>query len=224
MATRIRTSLLLTFASAMIACRSDTALVSPPPAPHQRLLSFVEVTPSLLVMEPGETRQLSVVALDQDKGTMKPASVSWVTSDSTVAVVSNTGIVTGVRAGKTAVAAVVIVGNVTVHNYMTAFVPGHGAPGEPILITFGPKGWQPAASNITAGTVVYWDWGSSWPGWPVSKVYLSDHSADQMYSSISDSVSFSDGLASRRFDRVGDFSFCAGGCWDPPDSGVIHVR
>ncbi len=178
MATRIRTSLLLTFASAMIACRSDTALVSPPPAPHQRLLSFVEVTPSLLVMEPGETRQLSVVALDQDKGTMKPASMSWVTSDSTVAVVSNTGLVTGVRAGKTAVAA-----------------------------------------------VVHWQAGShGWSNWPVTKVYLTDHSTDQMYSGISDSVSFSNGLASRRFDRVGDFSFCAGGCWDPPDFGVIHVR
>jgi len=37
-------------------------------------------------------------------------------------------------------------------------------------------------------------------------------------------VDVSSGSGTRRFETPGTVRYCSGGCWDPPDYGVIIVR
>lgn len=60
---------------------------------------ILRVTPNWVTVEPGETRQLNVTLDGQ------PAEVTWVSSDPSVATVSSTGMVTGLKDGYTAVTA-----------------------------------------------------------------------------------------------------------------------
>jgi hypothetical protein len=34
----------------------------------------------------------------------------------------------------------------------------------------------------------------------------------------------SSGSATRRFTTPGTYHYCSGGCWDPPDFGVVYVQ
>jgi uncharacterized protein YjdB len=68
-------------------------------------VSRVEITPSSPVVSVGGSVSLQAAAFDSDGSTIVGRTINWGTSNSTIATVSATGVVTGVAAGTTSISA-----------------------------------------------------------------------------------------------------------------------
>ena len=88
-------------ASVVLFAACDDPTSPPPAAASLELGSFSEY------LAPGQSRQITAVALDAADKPIDPSRLVWATDDSTVATISKTGIITAVRAGRTAVSATV---------------------------------------------------------------------------------------------------------------------
>ena len=120
--------------------KKDTAVVRVIPVP---VISVV-VTPDT-VIRPGQIVQLTVTPKDSIGGTLTNRAVSWSTSDSTKATVSNTGIVKGVAIGTAVITAIVEgktgASTITVSNTMV------GANVPPEIPRNGLVAWLPFDGN-----------------------------------------------------------------------------
>ena len=83
---------------------SSTATITVSPAPAVPVAS-VTVTPTTASITVGHTAQLSATTLDSSGATLSGRSMTWATSDGSIATVSATGLVTGVGAGTATVTA-----------------------------------------------------------------------------------------------------------------------
>ncbi len=89
---------------ALVACGSGgdgggvtPPVVPPPPAP----VASIAISPDLLVLEEGESRQVSPVVRDAAGNTLTGRIVTWTTSDTAIANVSAGGLVAGLIEGDT---------------------------------------------------------------------------------------------------------------------------
>lgn len=74
------------------------------PATVAQVAALLEVTPeSVVLKDPGDTEQLSIVALDSGGALIAGASASWSSADDAVATVDSTGVVTAVGTGTVAI-------------------------------------------------------------------------------------------------------------------------
>ena len=71
----------------------------PQPAPSSPVLTRIAITPASATVSVGAASQLRAVALDQNGRSMSGQTFAWSTSDPVVALVSATGLVTGVMPG-----------------------------------------------------------------------------------------------------------------------------
>jgi len=224
---------LLLFGSA---CGSERALEPLTPAPPVRqppvpkppvpepVLTSLEVTPSILDLDPGGSWQLSIVARDQrGVGINLGDSVACASNDPAVAEVGPKGFVRAVASGTaeitvrvtsrgaSRVATVkVVVRHVRVDDLATATV-----------ITADPAhGWPASVTHIPVGGTVTWIAGLvDWAGVPQETIWI----MDKNYQTL-ERLPLRDGRATKKFETRGTFPYCSGGCWDPPDFGVVQVH
>ena len=69
------------------------------------MIASVTVSAPLKSIEVGNTTQLSAVAYDQTGAQLIGVTFQWLSSDKTIATVSNTGVVTGVAVGSARISA-----------------------------------------------------------------------------------------------------------------------
>ncbi|MCY4572452.1 MAG: Ig-like domain-containing protein [Gemmatimonadetes bacterium] len=74
-----------------------------PPEPEPSRPTEVSIEPDTVVVTAGDTVHVRAVVLDQRGRLMFNASLTWTTSDPAVATIDATGVVTGIREGKTGV-------------------------------------------------------------------------------------------------------------------------
>ena len=83
----------------LLSC-GEKAPTGPDAGEEQPTVSTIEVSPAADTLTAlGLTRQFSAVAKDAAGNTVSDASVSWLSSDATVATVDGNGLVTGIAAG-----------------------------------------------------------------------------------------------------------------------------
>lgn len=220
MVTRYSVRLLLLASIALgVACGGDTSQ-APAPAPAP-VLTQLGLNPQSATLAQGAAVQLDLIPLDQS-GTRMPAAqfvaaTHYESDDPLIASVSRSGLVSGIEPGSTRISAVVTIGGITMtaRTYVDVLPPA-----KLVLLTSGSTGWQPSVTHVAIGGAVQWVSGPfSWSGVPNKTVLLMDD-----YANVIDSVAFEDGLATRRFDKAGRVRYCSGGCWDPPDFGVIYIH
>src|SRR5216117_767674 len=88
--------------ASLLSCSNETTgpgSSSPPP------VASVVVTPQTSTIGPGETVHLSAVPKDAAGNTLSGRTITWSTSDASVAMVSTAGLVTGVAAGSATISA-----------------------------------------------------------------------------------------------------------------------
>src|SRR6266702_4540743 len=88
--------------ASLVSCSNETTgpgSSSPPP------VASVVVTPQTSTIGPGETVHLSAVPKDAAGNTLSGRTITWSTSDASVAMVSTAGLVTGVAAGSATISA-----------------------------------------------------------------------------------------------------------------------
>lgn len=130
-----------------------------PAAPPEDVLATVEVTPptaAIFNKAPGNTVTLAVTAKDQD-GAIITGTRSFESSNTAVATVSATGIVTAVAGGTAQITASVTVGSVTksATTAITVQVPPATAG-----VTAPALAYLPAQVHVAAGGVVTWTIGA----------------------------------------------------------------
>jgi hypothetical protein len=89
---------------ALASCSSGDPATPPPPPPPGPKVTQVTLTPSSGTLQPGTTIQLTATAEDSAGATVYTA-ISWASSDTTIAVVSSTGMVTGRAVGQVQISA-----------------------------------------------------------------------------------------------------------------------
>lgn len=103
-------------------------------------VSLVSLSPLSVVLPPGGTRQLVAVPLDATGRELAGRKVSWLSSDTSVVLVSSSGVVTGMSPGITSVHAI------SENSYASADVRVSGPPGAIATVTL-----IPAAASLTLG-------------------------------------------------------------------------
>ena len=88
-----RAFLLCLLTAAGLSCGGSTS------GPSVTTVAAVTVSAPLKSIEVGNTTQLSAVAYDQTGAQLIGVTFQWLSSDKTIATVSNTGVVTGVAVG-----------------------------------------------------------------------------------------------------------------------------
>jgi plastocyanin len=133
----------------------------PGPGPSAPVLTTLEVTPAtttLFTVAPGNTAALTVVAKDQNGGTMSGlGSPSFSSANDAIASVSGDGTITAVAAGTAGITASLTTGGVTETGTSTVTVqvaPASEAVVAPALV------FLPAAVDVSAGGSVTWTFGS----------------------------------------------------------------
>ena len=123
----------------------------------ESVLTTVEVTPAtatLFTVAPGNTAALTVVAKDQDGGTMSGlGSPSFSSDNGAIADVSSDGTITAVTAGTAAITASLTAGGVTKTGATTVTVqvaPATAGVATPSLA------FSPAAVDVSSGGTVTW--------------------------------------------------------------------
>jgi len=214
--------LLLVISALGIACESNRALDSLHPAPDPQVLTTLEVLPSAVALEQGSTVQLGIVALDQRGMVMTTGgAATFTTSDSAVARVSDTGMVTGVSAGTASISVTKTIAGVTRSVAVNATIRQVTPSANLVLTADLERGWQPSVAHLTLGGTVEWVTAGprSWSDMPHRMLYL----LDKRYVAI-DSVDLSTGSAKLRLMTKGEHRYCSAACWDPPDFGIVHVH
>jgi plastocyanin len=123
------------------------------------VLTTLEVTPTtatLFTVAPGNTVTLSVVAKDQDGGTMS-GSPSFSSDNSSIATVGADGTVTGVGAGSAGITASLTAGGVTKTATATVTVQAAATTVGVVAPAFE---FQPGTVDVAAGGTVTWSFGS----------------------------------------------------------------
>lgn len=90
-----------TFAVLLSCGGEDTPVTPPPPEPSRP--TQVSLDPDTAIVTAGETLQLKTTVLDQRGRRIFNAQLTWASSDPAVATVDETGLVTGIREGKTSI-------------------------------------------------------------------------------------------------------------------------
>jgi plastocyanin len=200
---RIATLLIVTGTGA--ACGGDGS------GPSEPVLTTLEVTPAtatLFTVAPGNTATLTVVAKDQNGGTMSGlGSPSFSSDNGAVVSVSGDGTITAAGAGTAAITASLTAGGVTKTG--TTTVTAQVAPANATVVAPGSV-FQPGTVDVSAGGTVTWTFGSvghnvtfTTPGAPA------------------DIPEFQDGSVSRTFPNHGIFGYqCSG----PQMTGVVRVH
>lgn len=222
-----RTPFLVVCAAAGLACAGDESLAPTPQAPapqakESSVLTRVSLGPVSPYRLPGETFPLLVVPRDQLGVPMVPDAITYSSSDPAVAAVSDSGIVTAVTVGTAIISATAIIGAssrtgailVTVNEPRNPYTP-YG-----VLLVFGAWGWEPPVVDVNAGDLVEWSAsGRSWSGVSTDILWLMDENYG-----VLEKLDLAGGIAKRTFETAGTYRYCSGGCWDPPDFGVIRVN
>ncbi|MEP6508426.1 MAG: Ig-like domain-containing protein [Gemmatimonadales bacterium] len=221
--------LVVTGTAAIVACGSERSLEPQPVVPTAPSapvetpppLTFMTLSPSEFTVLLGDTVQLVVATFDGSSRRVEPIGTTIYTSrDSTVAIVSSTGLVTGVGAGTAQINVSFTSGGITVSNRATAQIRPEVVSAELVLRRGFPNGWVPSAAMISAGTTVRWYSDAvSEAGVPHTKVWI----YDAAYRIVA-TVDLSSGSGSYRFIVKGDYTYCSGGCFDTTDGGRIQVR
>ena len=125
---------------------------TPPPAPVFTSVAITPATPSINV---GTTAQLSASALDQNGSAMAglPAT-TWASSNTSVATVNGSGLVTGVAAGSATITASIVSGGLTKTGTAAVTVTAVTASGA--TVTTPNSTFTPRVLTIVAGTTVTW--------------------------------------------------------------------
>ena len=98
----MRTYLLLALAATLAAC--DSTPPNPPPSPQPPVTSVL-VAPGDFSLVVGQTRQLTATPVSTAGQSLSGRDVEWATSDSTIATVSTSGIVTAIGSGAATITA-----------------------------------------------------------------------------------------------------------------------
>ena len=148
-------------------------------------------------------------------------AATFTTSDSAVARVSGTGMVTGVSAGTAAISVTKMIAGVTRSVAVKATIRQVTPSANLVLTADLERGWQPSVAHLTLGGTVEWVTAGprSWSDMPHRMLYL----LDKRYVAI-DSVDLSTGSAKLRLMTKGEHRYCSAACWDPPDFGIVHVH
>ena len=117
-------------------------VVTPPPAPTP-VLTSITVTPSVASTTVGGTQQFSTNILDQNGTAFSGATVTWSSSDTTVATVDINGVATSVGAGTATITASAVSGTTTVTGTATINVHAIVTP-PPVII-------PPLSTSTTLG-------------------------------------------------------------------------
>lgn len=195
--------------------RRDPPTVDPPAA------TTLEVLPSTVTLEQGNTVQLEVFVRDQRGQPIVPLGpLTFSSSDPAIATVSNGGFVTGVAPGAVDISVTKMVAGIAKSAAMKATVLQATTLANLVLTADPKSGWQPTVAHMTAGGTVQWVAGPrSWSDVPQRWLWLLDKSY-----SVVDSLDLSTGSATRKLEIPGEYRYCSAGCWDPPDFGVVYVH
>lgn len=158
------------------------------------VLTSVTVTPAGPSVTVGGTVQLTASAQDQ-YGNAFAANITWASSDSTKAIVNNTGLVTGVSAGAPQITATATGGGVTVPRSVTVTVTAVAPSGADVLATTSNT-FAPATVDISVHQSVNWTFQTT------HNVTFTGGSGAP--SNIPDTGS---GTVSRTFDAAGTFTY-----------------
>lgn len=116
-------------------------------------VTAVQVTPSSVGIDPGQTHWLTARAYDQYGNQMSGQAISWGSANTGVATVSSNGVVTGIAVGSTTVTATIAGKTATVP--VTIHPPfAVGITGPLYIWTEGWNSWQATASG-GSGTFTY---------------------------------------------------------------------
>ena len=192
------------------------------PAPDPWVFTTLEVVPSNVELEQGSMVQLGVFAPDQRGKLITDATgAAFSSSDPAIAQVSGSGLVMGVAAGTADISVTKTVAGVTRSAAVKATIR-KAIPSDNLVITADSRrGWQPPIAHLTAGGTVKWVTAGpiSWSGIPHGRLYLMDKGY-----AVVDSLDLSTGFATLTFPTEGDYWYCSGACWDPPDYGIVYVH
>lgn len=229
-ATRLALFLALTLAAA-VNCNGPRVTDSAPRAVPPRdsttrvvsssVLATFTMGPPTVVMSQGDGTRLRPFAWDQyDRPMWIAGLVTFTSTDSTVATVSDSGLVTAVGAGLAEIRANLTLQGVT-RIARVEVTSLDTLPRDSVVVTSGDGGWQPSIARVLAGGTVRFSTRGivNWAGEPHGKIYFL--SSD--YMTTLDSLVLSSGSVTRKFSAVGEHRYCSGGCWDPPDFGLIRV-
>ena len=222
---RVSLTLLLALACAAIAA-CDTGVSAPPsriPVPAStHAFASLELQPDVATLPRGTILALGVTARDQSGNVFvdTSATLTYLSSDTTIATVKPNGLMTAIALGSVSISATMTIGGVSHSATMKVTI----APATLLDTTdfsAGTRGWQPNAAYVATGGVVRWSSPPlNWTGMPNTRVYLL--TADTY--AIVDSVELHGGVGLHKFTTPGVVPFCSGGCWDPPDFGVVYVQ
>src|SRR6266480_3581983 len=90
----------LAVAAGVVACERTTTPIGPPAA-----VVSVDLTPPSATVQVGQTVQLTAIPRDANGNALSDRTVTWTSSNTSAAIVSPTGLVTGVVAGSAAITA-----------------------------------------------------------------------------------------------------------------------
>jgi len=214
------------------ACESNRAtqpvpLVQPvqplqPARPDSSVLTALEALPDFVVLHQGTTVELRIIAYDQRGRHMTDAGgVTFSSSDSAVARVNGSGLVTGVAAGTAEILVTKTIAGVIRSATMTAAVRPASPLADLKLTADLERGWQPSVAHLRAGGTVQWltVGPRSWSGVEHRKLYL----FDKRYTVV-DSLDLSTGSATVRLMTAGEYPYCSAGCLTAPDYGIVYVH
>ena len=147
-------------AAGVVACERATTPIAPPAA-----VAAVDLTPASATVPVGQTVQLTAIPRDANGNALSGSTVTWTSSNTSVATVSNAGLVSGVTAGsatitatsegKSGTATIIVTGVTTVPvatvdlNPATATVQA----GQTVQLTATPKD---SNGNVLSGRTVTW--------------------------------------------------------------------
>ena len=153
-----RTATLLIVAGTGGACGGENG---PGPGPETPVLTTLEVTPAtatLFTVAPGNTATLTVVAKDQNGGTMSGlGSPAFSSANGAVASVAGDGTVTALAAGTAGITASLTAGGVTKTGTTTVTAQ---AASSAAAVTTPSLAFSPATADVSAGGAVTWTFGS----------------------------------------------------------------
>ena len=90
----------LAVAAGVVACERTTTPIGPPAA-----VASVDLTPPSATVQVGQTVQLTAIPRDANGNALSDRTVTWTSSNTSVAAVSPTGLVTGLVAGSATITA-----------------------------------------------------------------------------------------------------------------------
>ncbi len=229
MTARSITLMLLATLTLGSACDSNRAtqpapLVQPlhPAGPDSSVLTALEASPDFVVLYWGTTVELRITAYDQRGRHMTDAGgVTFSSSDSAVARVNSSGLVTGVATGTVEISVTKTVAGVTRSATMTAAVRPASPLADLKLTADLERGWQPSVGHLRAGGTVQWltVGPRSWSGVEQRVLFLLDKNYE-----VVDSLDLSTGTATLRLMTAGQYPYCSAGCLTAPDYGIVYVH